>query len=133
MKRLSILRRILFIVVLLLIGALLASHIWLRSSRFTVTENGMVVSNALVYKWIGSVIYVTRPEWRDEAYMIDYRHNAVFLPNANQFLSNRTLLLATHWRVDSDYFGELDRQMPEFRGNAVTFSSNRGTQIVVRW
>lgn len=133
MRRLSILRRVLFVVVLLLIGAWVASHLWLRSTRFTVTENGVPISNALVYKWIGNVVYVTLPEWHDEAYMIDYRHKAVFLPNANQFLSNRLFLLAIHWRVDSDYFGELDRKMPLFTGNMVTFVSNRGTKIVVRW
>jgi hypothetical protein len=126
-------RKILFVVVLLLIGALMASHIWWRSKRFTVTEDGKLVANAEVYRWIGGGVYLTLPRWQNEAYILDFRDKAVFVPMANQTLSNRAFLLSTRWRIDAVYFGKLEREMPQFGGDSVSFISNNGSHILVRW
>jgi hypothetical protein len=132
MKHFWSFRKILVVLVLILIGAFVTSHIWFRSKRFTVTEGGKLVTNAEVYRWIGGGIYVTLPEWKNEAYIVDSRDKAVFVPMANQTLLNGVFLLSTHWRINAVYFGKLEREMPQFSDGSVSFISNNGTHITVR-
>jgi len=132
MKQSSLFRKLLLVVALLLACVLLVSHTWLRSRRFTVTENGKVVPNAQVYEWIGGDAYITLPEWTNESYIIDFRDKAVFVPMAHQALANRACLLTTRWRIDAVYFGKLEREMPIFEGDSVTLTSNNGAHIVIR-
>jgi len=133
MKRFLTFRKAFIVVLLLLVCALMASHIWWRSKKFTVTEDGVCVANAEVYRWIGGGVYVTLPKWRNEAYIVDFRDKAVFVPIANQTLSNRAFLVSTRWRIDAVYFGKLEREMPQFGSDSVSFISNSGAHILVRW
>lgn len=132
MKHLRYFRKVLVVLVLILIGVLLASRIWWRSKRFTVTEDGKLVANAEVYQWIGGEVYVSLPEGSNEAYIVDFRDKAVFVPMGNQILSNGVFLLATHWRINSVYFGKLEREMPQFSDHAVSLISNNGARITIR-
>jgi hypothetical protein len=131
MKRILVVLTVLLLAALS-IGVMYGDHMWWKSYRFTVTENGKAVTNAKVYAK-GGMAFVTLPEWKYEAYIIDLQGRTVVAALTHRFFPSRYVLFSRDAPPDGIYFGKLERDAPQFVGNTVTFRSYSEEQIVVRW
>lgn len=109
-----------------------ATQIGWRTRRCTVTENGLISADAKVY-WYWNAFYLTLPKWGNEAYIVDRNNRAVWVPYAGQFLSMGPCLLPERWTPRFMGYESLKRGLPEFDRDSVTFISDNGAWINVRW
>ena len=131
MKRLMIVGAALALVMSLAM-ALCWNHVALRTHRVSVTENGRLVTDAKIYAARGT-IYVTLPTWKYEAYIVNPHERIVLAALTHRFFSTRWLLISRDTPPDGVYFDKLERGEPQFNGDAVTFTSDNGATIAVRW
>lgn len=120
------------IAIALLIGFGAATHIGWRTKQYAVSEDGRISKDAKVYRYWNS-LYLTLPKPANEAYVIDRSNRAVLVPYAGQFSSMGPCLLAQRWIPRVMGYEKLRRGFPEFDQDSVTFISNNGALISVRW
>ena len=115
-----------------LLGFGFATHLGWRTNRCMVRENGLVSADAKVYRYWNS-FYLKLPKRTNEAYVIDHGNRVVWVPYAGQFSSMGPFLVALRWVPHVMGYESLKRGLPEFDQDSVTFMSNNGVWINVRW
>jgi hypothetical protein len=117
---------------LLILGTIFSNHLWWKTSRFAVTDNGQPVRNAETFEK-QTMLYVQLPNRRFEAYVIDTANRSVVHNQPHRFASMGYVLISEDMPPVGAGFGKLEREPPRFEGNAVKFSADDGEQISVSW